>query len=220
MIRPSLPRRLPVPAGLLALVCCGVMLAGIVIEECRSPAAPHQPAQPDILRGLPMAQGGGQNGTDRLEGLLPTILQRPLFVPSRRPANNGTMAMPGMRLSGIVVGPGGSRTAIFSLPRGAVPSGAMHGPGNPVVAGSRGILAREGDVIGPWRIRRIGPGTVGVEGSHGMTELRPDRERGGSKRAPPGSLQGDDASAGPDDAITLPEARFPVPPPPPARSHP
>ncbi|GCE81696.1 hypothetical protein [Komagataeibacter oboediens] len=219
MIRLSLPPRLPVPAGLLALVCCGVVLAGIVVEECHSPA-PHPPAQPDILRGLPTAQETAQNGTDRLEGGLPPILQRPLFVPSRRAANDGTTATAGMRLSGIVIGPGGIRTAIFSLPRGAPPPGILHAPGSPRVAGSRGILAREGDVIGPWHIRRIGPETVGVDGSNGMTELRPDRERGGGKRAPPGSQQGDDASAGPDDAITIPEARFPVPPPPPARSHP
>ena len=219
MIRPSLPYRLPVPAGLLALACCGMVLVGIVIEECRSPT-PQPPAQTDILRGLPMAQEAAQNGTGQPAVLLPPILQRPLFVASRRPAHNDTTTMRGMRLSGIVVGPGGSRTAIFSLPRGAVPPGAMHGPGSPVAAGSRGILAREGDVVGPWHIRRIGPGTVGVEGSNGMTELRPDRERGGGTRAPPGGLQGDDASAGPDDAITIPEARFPVPPPPPARSHP
>lgn len=219
MTGPSLPPRLPVPTGLLALIGCGVVLAAIVIAECRSPA-PHPYAQSDILRGLPVAQGAAQNGTDRPEGLLPSILRRPLFVPSRHPPNSGTTAMPGMRLSGIVIGPGGSRTAIFSLPRATVPPGAMHGPGIPVAAGSRGMTAREGDVIGPWRIRRIGPGTVGVEGSNGMTELRPDRERGGGRRPPPGSQQGDDASAGPDDAITIPQSRFSVPPPPPARSHP
>ncbi|MCW4592389.1 hypothetical protein NO263_17520 [Gluconacetobacter entanii] len=217
MTGPSLPLR--VPAGLLALICCGVVLAGIVIEECRSPV-PRPPAQPDIIRGLPIAQGAARDGAGQQEDLLSAILQQPLFVPSRRPAGNGTTAMPGMRLSGIVIGPGGSRTAIFSLPRAAVPSGAMHGPRSPMAAGGRGILAREGDVIGSWRIRRIGPGAVGVEGSNGMTELRPDRERGGGRRAPPGSQQGGDASAGPDDAMTIPDARTPVPPPPPARSHP
>ena len=218
MIRLSLPRRLPVPAGVLALACCGVVLAAIVAEECRNPVLPPPP-RPDTLKGVPMAQGAARDGTDRQDDLLPSILRRPLFVPSRRPAITGATTMPGIRLSGVVVGPGG-RTAIFALPRDTVPPGAMNGPGRPVTAGGRGILAREGDVIGPWRIRRINHGTVGVEGGSGVTELRPDRERGGGKRAPPGSPQGDDASTDPDDDITIPESRFPVPPSPPARSHP
>ena len=94
----------------------------------------------------------------RIAGL---INERPLFSPSRRPserpatATAQAAASEGLpRLTGTIVGPSGAR-AIF-----AGSDGKSH-------------AAAEGDVVGAFKVREIGPGQVILAGSDGEHVLRP-----------------------------------------------
>ena len=91
-----------------------------------------------------------------LQGWSRTILERPLFSPSRRPgqAAAASSAAP-PRLAGIIIGPGGAR-AIFASTND-----------------SRAIVAGNGAHVGPYLIRLVGPAGVSVIGPNGPELLRP-----------------------------------------------
>lgn len=87
-----------------------------------------------------------------------TVLARPLFSPSRRPAATIAAGPQQPRLAGIVMGPSGRR-AIFA------------GEGD-----ARGIVAGVGQQAGAWQIRAIDENTVQVLGPEGPRTLTPSRD--------------------------------------------
>lgn len=124
------------------------------------------------LDGVAAAQAGGGQWVQ-------TILQRPLFSPSRRPATTAAAPARLPRLAGIVIAPRGA-LAIFSLP----------GEARAVVAGSGGH-------VGPYLLRAVEPTGVTVDGPSGPQRLRPtydpeaqqaQRDASGPSQAPPSIL--------------------------------
>jgi len=85
-----------------------------------------------------------------------TVLARPLFAPTRRPAAGVAAALEGLpRVTGILVD-GGRRSVIFATADG----------GKPVV------VAEGGEVAG-FRVQTIESGQVTVLGTEGLRVLRP-----------------------------------------------
>lgn len=134
----SRPRR--APAACLAALMLGACAARALA------APPPQKAQtpPD---------------TTQIDSWRQTILARPLFNPTRRPAETQATEDSLPRLAGIVVSHG-RRHAIFMIPGQA-----------------RGRIADVGDVVGPWRVLAIENGTIRVRGATGEQAMRPDRDR-------------------------------------------
>lgn len=87
-----------------------------------------------------------------------TVLARPLFSPSRRPAATIAAGPQQPRLAGIVMDPSGRR-AIFA------------GDGD-----ARGIVAGVGQQAGAWQIQAINENTVQVIGPEGLRTLTPSRD--------------------------------------------
>ncbi|MFW7269014.1 hypothetical protein ACMAUO_13730 [Gluconacetobacter sp. Hr-1-5] len=125
--------------------CLATMMLGLgMLPALAAPPTQDAPNLPD---------------STRIDSWQQTILARPLFSPTRRPAD-----MPGTgdttpRLTGIVVG-SGRRRAIFMIP-----------------GQDRGQIADVGDLIGPWRIVAIENGTIRVRDMAGEHVMRPDRDR-------------------------------------------
>jgi hypothetical protein len=105
-------------------------------------------------------------GTEPYEGkalidVAASITERPLFNPTRRPpagpAPVATGTAPGdvlPRLTGVIVGPGGGRAIFAGI------------DGKP-------RTAAEGDTVGEFKIRSIGPGLVTLSGPEGPRVMRP-----------------------------------------------
>ena len=149
--------RLPlISAAVLACVLGLFVLLELGAFAGRQPAVvPARPAP--IPAGAPVAAripGGAAMGAQ-----VQTILDRPLFSPSRRPAQAvaGSTELP--RLAGIVIGPYGAR-AIFAV------SGE-----------SRAIVAGPGTRAGPYLVRAVGTDGVAVTGPDGPQTLRPSYDR-------------------------------------------
>ncbi len=91
-----------------------------------------------------------------------TALERPLFIPGRRPplpAAEAVAAAPmPPRLSGTVIG-AGVRRAVFA------------GPG-----GDRQTMVPEGGWSGPWLVQAVTPGRATLSGPGGLRHLRVSRE--------------------------------------------
>jgi len=121
------------------------------------------------------------SGVDAWEA---SSLARPLFSRGRRPpadTRQVAAAAPAMtvpRLTGVLVGPFGA-SAVF------------------MVSGSdKPVTVQEGDQMGAYRIRRITPGEVLVDGPDGERVLRP------SFGAPP------DRQPAPDQRAAVPSPRL------------
>lgn len=86
------------------------------------------------------------------------ILARPLFSPTRRPPEMTDHDKPGLvavpRLAGVVVG-AGQAGAIFAE------------------AGSKPIVVKVGDRVGPYTVKSVAVGQVTVEGPSGTEVLHP-----------------------------------------------
>ncbi len=97
---------------------------------------------------------------EHIESWLTAILARPLFSPTRRPAQEAaSRAGPAKleaapRLAGVMVSAAG-RQAIFE-----------------VLAG-KPVIARVGDKVGPYLVRAIDAGRVTVAGPEGVVVLHP-----------------------------------------------
>jgi hypothetical protein len=139
-------------AGLAGLV---LVLAGTVMAELSGPGE-----QVAVLKPLPVEAAlpaGAVPTADRTPRWAATILARPLFSPSRRPAAQhvagpaGPPTLP--RLTAVLVGEDGRR-AIF----------AGTGPA---------IVAREGSRIGDHLVQTIAAGEVTLQGPEGSVVLRP-----------------------------------------------
>ena len=92
--------------------------------------------------------------------LVPAILARPLFSPTRQPPPatgnevSSNFELGGARLTGIVIGPG-ERLAIFDM-KGAKP-----------------VVLNEGETVSGWRVDSIVPSEVSLVGPGGIKTLQP-----------------------------------------------
>jgi hypothetical protein len=158
----------------LAAVTFACVLAAILLLEYRNgvdrrtaltmdqsrPASQASPA--------PAASHGATPGAD-LAAAVRTILERPLFSPSRRPGQAAVVSTALPRLAGIIIGPHGAR-AIFA------------GTGD-----GRAIIAGPGAHAGPYLIRDVSAAGVSVIGPNGPQLLHPSYDR--NPHEAPGSGQ-------------------------------
>nr|WP_321986195.1 hypothetical protein [uncultured Lichenicoccus sp.] len=162
----------------VALVALAALLVGAIALELLGPAAGEQvqisaiPARPPAPIGASPPPGdpaGAQAGALQ-EAWSRTILDRPLFSPSRRPNAAATAAATAPpRLAGIIVGPTGDH-AIFA------------GGGE-----ARATLAGVGARVGPYLIGGISAEGVDVTGPNGREHLLPHYD---SAAAPASGLPG------------------------------
>ena len=98
--------------GVLALALGGVVAAELAAPGAAPVAVPPMPGRVPVAAAAPA-------GVGRVDGWVGTILARPLFSPSRRPAATAAAAGPGglPRLAGVIVGPEG-KTVIFAAAGG------------------------------------------------------------------------------------------------------
>lgn len=135
--------------GVVALALGGAVAAELAAPGAAPVGAAPMPGRVPVAAAVP-----GEVG--RVDGWVGTILARPLFSPSRRPAATAAAPGPGglPRLAGVIVGPEG-KTVIFAAGEGAP------------------ILAHEGGQVGAYRVQSIGAGEVTVRGPEGVRVLRP-----------------------------------------------
>lgn len=168
----------------LALLLAGCALFGAVIvveltsdDDAGSASAPI--ARRPETGTEPRAQG------PRVDELLTTILDRPLFSPTRQPAARKSPDQPAdfdladVRLTGIVVEPG-RHLAIFA------------------VVGAKPIVRSEGETMNDWRVESITPGEVVLSGPAGRMTLQPKIDASLVRRpGPPRPGQAQPAAAAP-----------------------
>jgi hypothetical protein len=170
----------------LLLAGCALFGAIIVVELVFEDA--------DGSAGAPIARRPETGTVPRAQGphvdeLLTTILDRPLFSPTRQPAPRKSPDQPAdfdladVRLTGIVVEPG-RHLAIFA------------------VVGAKPIVRSEGETMNDWRVESITPGEVVLSGPAGRMTLQPkvDASLARPSAAPPRPGQIQPATAGPPAA--------------------
>lgn len=110
-----------------------------------------------------------------LEKWAKTVLERPLFIPGRRPPPPSAEAVAAAamppRLSGTVIG-AGVRHAVFA------------GPG-----GDSHLMVLEGGRFEPWLVQAITPGMATLSGPGGLHHLRVGREPSAGPLAQPGIFE-------------------------------
>jgi general secretion pathway protein N len=144
---------------LLMLIAGSLMFAAVVYNELRpgdakeaeiAKVAARQDSAPTLRR---------QQGP-RVEELVATILARPLFSSTRRPAQDAPAAaaadgdLADTRLTGILTEPG-RRMAIFA------------------VNGGKPLKVAEGDEVSGWRVESITPREISLSGPGGTKTLQP-----------------------------------------------
>ena len=170
----------------MAVLCSFMaMFALVLVLELMAPGPGDNdppPPNPGALTPPAAAETGtlARSGptSDALAGDAASIIERPLFSPTRRPgdrpANPVTegVSKEGLpRLTGVIFGPSGGR-AIFAG------------------ADGKSRIAGEGDSIGAFKVRSIAPGLITLSGSEGDRVLRP------SYVASPGEARSGDRPAG------------------------
>jgi len=130
----------------------------------------------------------------RVDELVATTLSRPLFSPTRRPAERAAPDRPvvdpeltNVRLTGIVIEPD-RHIAIFA------------------VQGAKPLVRSEGETVNDWHLDAIAPREVTVTGPAGTTTLEPKADPNLVRTAQP--------------AQPAPAARLGTPPPQPAAAGP
>ena len=145
----------------LAAVTLAFILAAIVLLEYRNAGdggAALSANQPAPARAEPSARlpaSAASLSAAALDGQVRTVLERPLFSPSRRPGQAVVASTELPRLAGIIIGPRGAR-AIFAS------SGE-----------DRAIIAGPGMHAGPYLVRAVGATGVSVIGPNGPELLHP-----------------------------------------------
>lgn len=145
----------------LLLLMAGSLLFGAIVyielrpgssdEAAVAKVAAERPDGPSIVRR--------QQGP-RLEEVVATILARPLFSSTRRPAQNAPAEatsdsdLADTRLTGIVTEPG-HRFAIFAI------------------SGGKPLKVAEGDEVSGWRVESITPREISLSGPSGTKTLQP-----------------------------------------------
>jgi hypothetical protein len=139
--------------GLSTVFVALCLLIAAEISRDGQSGAPYPPVE---ARGAAGARPGPANPTatpDRHAAWLADILGRPLFSPTRRPADTGVSGLP--RLTGIVVA-GSQRVAIFAGPANGHP-----------------IIAQAGAHVGAYEVQTIADEGVTVVGPEGTTLIKP-----------------------------------------------
>lgn len=155
-------------AAVPLLLALAVALGAVLYLEQRAgvPGREQARTEPEIGIVRPTLE---TPAPDRAAAWTATILDRPLFSPSRRPpqaAPQGKAAGPALpRLTGVLVSASGA-DAIFATP------------------GKKPILARPGDRVGPYLVRSIRAGEVTVLGPSGVAVLHPTFASEGTGMAP------------------------------------
>lgn len=130
--------------------------------------APAPSAGPAVPSPLPASPPPASQPPDQWAK---TVLERPLFIPGRRPPPPSAEAVAAAamppRLSGTVIG-AGVRRAVFA------------GPG-----GDRHMIVPEGGWSGPWLVQAITPGRATLSGPGGLHHLRVGRESSAGLLAQP-----------------------------------
>ncbi|MBV8457206.1 MAG: hypothetical protein JO122_11395 [Acetobacteraceae bacterium] len=159
-------------AALPLLVASVTLLAGLLFFEAQ-PGAPLPELTPEAKRAAP-ALPHNRPGLvqDRDARWSDTILARPLFSPTRRPAKivgpQTTATVETPRLTGVVIAADGTG-AIFVGPD------------------TKPVFARIGDRIGPYKIAGIAEGQVTVETATGTEILHPEFAQASSATTAPAS---------------------------------
>jgi len=143
----------------LALLLVGCALFGAVIfVELTSEDADGSAGAPIARRQQAHNEPGAQG--PRVDELITTILDRPLFSATRQPATRGgpdqaaNFDLADLRLTGIVVEPG-RHLAIFA------------------VVGAKPMVRSEGETMNDWLVESITPGEVVLNGPAGRMALQP-----------------------------------------------
>lgn len=148
--------RAPAAAAFVLVVGSLLLMASVVVEATRSglPAPAPLPAVAPEPRVRPVEAPHAARHAD-------TILQRPLFSPTRRPATAAAAPVilaarpiPPL-LAGTVVAGRQERFALVLLP-----------------SAQRPVIVREGDTVGRFRVVRIGAGEIVADGPDGQIALR------------------------------------------------
>ena len=134
-----------------------VALAAIIAGELAG-NSPLPPAVGVVARASAIDRASGEPAPGAQRRWIATILERPLFDPSRRAPGGADGAAGALRLSGTIVGPAG-REAIFE------PAG-----------GGKPVVVAEGQPVGGAIVRSIVPGAVLVVGAGGPRLLAPSYE--------------------------------------------
>ncbi len=143
----------------LLLFGCAVFGLTVFAELGKFTAAPDDPTRIEQpLRRPAPSTASSASRAPHLAQLAATTLARPLFSPTRRPAQqtdgSGNTGITDMRLTGIVTEPG-ERLAIFA------------------VTGAKPLIVQEGEEVSGWRIEGITPDAVSLSGPGGTTTLQP-----------------------------------------------
>lgn len=155
------------PLALAAVLAAVLMLEllGGPDPDSEPPAAPAAVDAASPGAASPAMDGAGKDDGDAgLDGLVRTVLARPLFSPGRRPAPPTDAAAGGAsdslpRLAGVIVGPGGGR-AIFAPAEGHT------------------LVVPEGGHVGRYVVRAIAPGQVTLSDAEKQLVIRPSHAKG------------------------------------------
>ena len=142
----------------LCMLALFLTLTLFLEQQALSPA-PESLASPMRQQPPPAQANSADRSNNPSQGWVSTILDRPLFSPTRRPAPGAaasTIAGVGPpRLSGVLIS-GLQTRAIFAGP-----------------AGEKGVVAGEGARVGAYVVQSIGIGVVTLVGPEGTLVVRP-----------------------------------------------
>jgi general secretion pathway protein N len=176
---------------LLLLAGCA-FFAAIVASEMSATADPDLPAGAISTPSETLPPPARPEAHGRYDELLTTILARPLFSSTRRPASRGddTIADSGLsdtRLAGIVIAPG-HRIAIFAS------------------NGAKPLTVSEGETVSGWRVEHITPREVSLSGPGGTKTLQPKFD---PNLAPPPPTSSESVNPPPATVPAAPRPGFP-----------
>jgi general secretion pathway protein N len=182
---------------ILLLLIAGSLVFGAVVYTELRPGGAKEAATAKVAARPDSAPTLRRQGP-RVEELVTTILARPLFSSTRRPAQDapaGAAAdsdLADTRLTGILTEPG-RRMAIFA------------------VNGGKPLKVVEGDEVSGWRVESITPREVSLSGPGGTKTLQPklDPNLAGQVPQPPVA---NPAAPGGRPATAAARGRVPAPP--------
>jgi hypothetical protein len=189
----------------ILLPIAGCMVFGAIVFIELEPSSLNDPAIIEAAPRSDVAPAVHRRQSPRPDELLATILARPLFSSTRRPAEGpantaATSDLADTRLTGIVTEPG-RHIAIFA------------------VNGAKPLILSEGESVSGWRIENITPRDVSLSGPEGTKTLQPKVD---PNLAPPAGQNppGNAAVRPPVPPAAPAGARSPIPAAPVAAGHP
>jgi len=160
------------PLALLLLAGCAV-LGSLLFAEFETDADQRAPAAE--VSSPPSSAGALRIDAASIEEQVETVLARPLFSPSRRPADmpagnlTADLGLERLRLAGIITAPG-RRLAIFADTDG------------------KPLAVAEGQSVKGWQIESITPRRVSLSAAGGIVNLRPQSSSASADPAAPPKL--------------------------------